>query len=114
MELVKIAVMGLEDAKHFKNECKKSGVEIILNHDEKTCGRGCSVTVELHAYERDLEIVQNIYNEKYKKMLEGLEVDFEQVNSVYNTEDEFAICPACGFKFSTSSGVCPDCGLVLV
>jgi hypothetical protein len=30
---------------------------------------------------------------------------------IYNPHAGEAICPACGFRFSTSSASCPDCGL---
>ena len=113
MDLVKIAVMGLQEAKDLKKECKKLGADVVLNHNDQTCNRGCSVTVEILATGQDLEIIQRVYSEKYKKLLVGHDVDTEIINSIFDTSQENAVCPACGHNFSTSNQECPDCGLVL-
>lgn len=113
MELVKLAVMGLNDAKELQRDCQSQGVELVLNHNDQTCTRGCAVTVEVHATEKDLPIVQKVYSEKYQKLLKGHDVNFDVINSVYDTSEDTAICPACGFKFSTTNSECPDCGLML-
>ena len=113
MELIKIAVMGLDEAKDLKRECELEGVELVLNHNDQTCTRGCSVTVEVHAMEKDLPIIQTVYGKKYEKLLEGHDVNLEQINEVFDPSKADAVCPACGTKFSTSLSECPDCGLVL-
>lgn len=113
MDLVKVGVMGLHEAKTFKQELEKLGVELVLNHNEQTCTRGCSITVEILAKESDLSQIQKMYQEKYEKLLEGLDVNVDQMNSVFDTSQSEAICPACGHNFSTSNTECPDCGLVL-
>ena len=112
-ELIKIAVMGLNEAKSFQGTLKKSGIETELNHNDRTCTRGCSVTVELMARESDVSRIQAIYQQSFNKLVEGLEFDPNVVNSVFDNSKEEAICPACGFQFSTAKSECPDCGLVL-
>jgi hypothetical protein len=113
MELIRVAVMGLQEAKDLKKECKKLGAEVVLNHNDQTCNRGCSVTVEIHASEADLPVIQKVYSEKYERLLAGHEVDTKIINSVFDTSQDSATCPACGHNFSTSKLECPDCGLVL-
>jgi hypothetical protein len=113
MELIKLAVMGLNEAKELKKDCEAQGAEIVLNHNDQTCNRGCSVTVEVHASEKDLPIVQKVYSEKYEKLLAGHDVDMNIINSVYDSSQDTAVCPACGFNFSTTNSECPDCGLML-
>ena len=54
MELHKIAVMGLNEAKLLQKDCLEKGVELVFNHDDKSCTRGCAVTVEVHAKEADI------------------------------------------------------------
>lgn len=112
-EMKKLAVMGLQEAKDFQTALKKEGVEVILNHDDETCTRGCAVTVEMLGREEDMEIIQSVYTRSFQKLLEGLEFDPEVINSVYDTSKGEATCPACGHNFSTSKTECPDCGLVL-
>ena len=113
MDLVRIAVMGLQEAKDLQKECLEAGVEIVLNHNDETCNRGCAVTVELHAQEKDIPFVQNLYSQKYAKLLEGHDVDFDAMNSVYDPNASEATCPACSTKFSPQLKECPECGLVL-
>ncbi len=113
MELMRIAVMGLQEAKDLKKDCEALGADIVLNHNDQTCNRGCAVTVEVHAYEKDLPIIQKVYSDKYQKLLDGHNVDLDVINSVFDTNQDSATCPACGFKFSTTNTECPDCGLVL-
>lgn len=112
-EMKKITVMGLQEAKDFQAALRKEGVEVVLNHDDKTCTRGCAVTVEMLGREEDFPIIQSVYSRSYEKLLDGLEFDPEVINSVYDTSKGEATCPACGHNFSTSKTECPDCGLVL-
>ncbi len=111
MDLIKIAIMGLDEAKSLQKNCAKRGVEIILNHNEQTCNRGCSVTVEVHAKESDLNTVQEVYGHSFKKLLEGHDINPEQLNSVYDPSAQEVVCPACGHKFDPKNSECPDCGL---
>jgi rRNA maturation endonuclease Nob1 len=113
MDLVKIAVMGLNEAKALQKQLEGRNVQLVLNHDDASCTRGCAVTVEVHAKESDVPTIQEVYSQGYLKSLDGLEFDPDIINSVYDTSQETAICPACTFEFSTTEKECPDCGLVL-
>jgi len=112
VELIKIAVMGLNEGKQLQKQCLDAGAEIVLNHNDETCNRGCSVTVEVHCKESDLEIVQNIFSKNYMDLLDGHDVDLKILNETFDPSKETAICPACGFSFSTKDSECPDCGLM--
>jgi hypothetical protein len=113
MEPIRLAVMPLVDAKTFQDDLSKDGVEIILNHNEQTCTRGCAVTVEVLGYEKDLELISNKYKENYEQMTQGHDVNWEIANAVFDPNSAEATCPACGFNFSTDKSECPDCGLVI-
>jgi len=113
MELIRLVVLPLVDAKKFQDDLHKKGVKLVLNHNDQTCTRGCAVTVEVMGYEKDLEIVSQTYQENYKKLTEGHDVNWEAANSVFDSSKDMATCPACSFEFSTSHSECPDCGLVL-
>lgn len=112
-DLKKITVMGLQEAKDFQGELRKEGVELVLNHDDSTCTRGCAVTVELLGKESDFEKIQEVYSRSFNKMLEGMDFDPEIISSVYDNSQASATCPACGHNFATTNSECPDCGLVL-
>lgn len=113
MDYLKIAIMSLNEAKNIQDGLKSRGVDVQLNHNDETCSRGCSVTVEVHAKKTDLPIIKAYLDENFAKSLEGHEVDMKTLNSVFDPAKEKAICPACGFEFSTDSKACPDCGLNL-
>ena len=113
MEPVRLAVMPLQDAKTFQEQLKSRGIEIVLNHSDQTCTRGCAVTVEVMGYEKDLPIITEVYSHNFQKLVEGHDINWEQMNSVYDPNQAEATCPACGHKFATSNSECPDCGLVL-
>lgn len=108
-----MAVMGLNEAKNLQKLLGDQGVELVLNHDDASCTRGCSVTVEVHAKEADIPKVQEVYSQIYMKSLEGHDIDLEVINSVFDPSKESATCPACGASFITSLSSCPECDLVL-
>lgn len=111
MELIKIGVMNLGEAKELETSLAAIDVELVLNHNESTCSRGCSVTVEIHAKESDLPKVAQVYQERFSKMLEGHDFDPKLLDAVFDPSVAEAQCPACGHTFSTQLCECPDCGL---
>src|SRR5690554_4418044 len=113
MEDLKIAILPLVEAKALQQQLEKRGVLIRLDHNEATCRRGCTVTVEVWASPGDLSAVRETLDNNFAQMLDGNEVDWERLNQVYDPAKETAICPACGFSFSTQESACPDCGLNL-
>lgn len=113
MEPLRLAVMPLQDAKDLQDQLLKKGVEIVLNHNDQTCKRGCTITVEVLGFEKDLPTISEIYTKNFQKLTEGHNVNWEQMNAVFDPNQAEATCPACGFTFSTAKTECPDCGLVL-
>lgn len=111
MEQVKLAVFPLDDAKTLQLKMKDKDVEIILNHNEQTCTRGCAVTVEVICWDKDVEQVMTVLKSDYEKQLEGHEVNWEAMNAVFDPNAEEATCPACGTKFAVAGTECPECGL---
>lgn len=113
MEMIKIAVMPLQEAKSFQDQLMQRGVSIQLEHNEKTCTRGCTVTVEVIGQQQDLPLIAEVYQSNFAKLLEGHEVNLDIMNAVFDPNQKTATCPACGTNFATSSSECPECGLVL-
>lgn len=113
MEPLRIAVMPINEAKSFQDDLLKEGVELVLNHNEQTCTRGCSVTVEVLGYEKDIPKIIEKYENNYKKLLDGHDVNLEIINSVFDPNKATATCPACGTDFATTHTECPECGLFI-
>jgi rubrerythrin len=109
---VRVGIIGIEEAKRLQDKMHESGVELKLQFDEQTCQRGCAKTVEILAQEKDLAQLGEHMGKEYQKSLEGMDVNWDLMNEVFDPNKEQATCPACGFVFSTSESACPDCGLV--
>jgi hypothetical protein len=113
MKPIRFGIFQLNDAKSLQQDLAKKNIEIFLNHNDKTCTRGCSITVEVLGYEKDLPEIAKVFQDNYKKLVEGLEVDWEVANSVFDPAKSTATCPACAAQFSTKETECPDCGLFI-
>tara|TARA_B100001971_G_scaffold215193_1_gene260087 strand:+ start:173196 stop:173540 length:345 start_codon:yes stop_codon:yes gene_type:complete len=113
MEFRPVAVFPLNEAKLLQDQLKAKGVEVRLEHNEATCTRGCAVTVEFHAKVSDIDIIREVITENFVDSLEGHEVDWKALSSVYDSSQKMATCPACATEFETTNKECPECGLVL-
>jgi hypothetical protein len=113
MNFVKVAILALEDAKRLEKDLNSKGINCKLAHNEQTCTRGCSVTVELQVEERDLQKWVTFQEGQVKNNIESADYDESLLEAQFDPSAEEATCPACGFKFPTSSSECPDCGLCI-
>ncbi len=111
MEQVTLGVMPLMEAKDLKSICEQSNLELILNHNGETCTRGCTVTVEVICLKKDLEGVVSIIRNRNQKSYEGLDINPELLESVFDPSSEEVTCPACAHTFKPTGPECPDCGL---
>ncbi len=111
MSLVRIGTIALAEAKNLQAALSRKGVELVLDHNDSTCSRGCAVTVEMLAAEGDIPTVVAVFKDEFAKLAAGLDVDWERLNQVYDPSQAEAVCPACGARFSTQLRQCPDCEL---
>lgn len=111
MDYLAFAVLPLDEAKSIEKELAKRDVRIKLAHNEKTCTRGCQVTVELLAIREDLMQIQEVLKERFMKALEGHDVNLNTLSEIFDESKAQATCPACGEVFSTTLLMCPECGL---
>ncbi len=112
-EKICLGVLPANEGTRLKSLLATKDIEIVLLFNHATCTSGCrgSGTVELWAHKNDLDEIVKTFSVEKLRLLDGLEFDPEIINQVYDPSQEAAICPACGTKFSTSLGECPDCGL---
>jgi hypothetical protein len=110
MSRVKLGILGLEEAKRLALKGKRQGLDIILEHNDQTCSRGCAVTVEIWGSAEQAHQISEFLNEDFKTHAKG-EVNWSQTQEVVDLSLPEAICPACGTKFKTELSQCPDCGL---
>ncbi len=105
-----LGVMELQDAKRIQAELKNSEVNVELRHNDETCTRGCTIRVEMWGEEKNLELFQEFFFKEQARHVEGLEIDPNLINEVFDPTSEEVVCQACGFKFKPAAQ-CPDCGL---
>ena len=109
---VMLGTMPASEADRIKALLSSRGVQVMtLVNPQHNCSSGCSITVEMWASPQDLPIIGQVLNIMRQQDMAGLEFDETQINSVYDTEKETAICPACGTSFPTCLTECPECGL---
>ena len=82
MEHIKLAILPLVDAKGLQDQLKSKGVELVLNHNDQTCTRGCTVTVEVLGLEKDVEIIAKTYQENYQKLTDDFHLNKKIIDSV--------------------------------
>jgi molecular chaperone GrpE (heat shock protein) len=111
MNKIILGTMPINEAKSLQDQLVEQKIDLFLDHNEKTCNRGCSVTVELSCFEKDIQNVMEVISKNYQQTLEGHDIDINLINQVFDPNKEQATCPACGTEFSTSSSECPECGL---
>lgn len=110
MTRVKLGIIGLAEAKRLALKAKGKGLELILEHNDQTCARGCAVTVEIWSSAEQAPQISDFLNEDFKTHARG-EVNWSLTQEVVDLNQPEAICPACGTKFKTTLLECPDCGL---
>ncbi|MGK0367655.1 MAG: hypothetical protein ACI9QD_000793 [Thermoproteota archaeon] len=110
-EKIVLMTLPISEAKEFQDKLFKKNVEVFLNHNEATCTRGCSVTVEVSCLEEDIEHVVETIQTNFLSMVEGHNIDWDAFNATFDPNQEQNTCPACTTKFATTTLECPECGL---
>jgi len=100
------------EGKRIQALLDERGIQVTLASNPESCKKGCKITVEVFAREKDLPAIREVLEAEKSRVFDGLEFDPELANEVYDPERGTARCPACGTQFSTVSKECPDCGLV--
>lgn len=111
-ESILLGVFEISEAKSIKRELSERGIKTDLAANDQTCTKGCKVTVELWGHKSDEEQLIAYFHSMQKKNFEGLEINIDHINQVFDENAKEVICQACGAKFSPTCKECPDCGLV--
>lgn len=85
---------------------------LAVKESAACCTTGCrGGELLLQVRTADLPEVMTALEQEYRQSTGLSDHDTSLAGAVYNTQAAEAVCPACGFRFSTSSTTCPDCGL---
>ncbi|MBI5557904.1 MAG: hypothetical protein HY885_09720 [Deltaproteobacteria bacterium] len=111
-ELVAIHKGQLNEIKAIEKELKAENIDAIITGDEKSCQKNCCPSTFYLQVRRvdamDASAVVQSYIDKTTALSQH---DMSHCDAVFNPEARQAVCPACGFKFQTTTTTCPDCGL---
>jgi hypothetical protein len=107
-----LGVIPANEADILQSKLSRAGVEIVTIFNHSSCKTGCSPSKEIWAHPLDVKFIQEHIQELHFKSLVEMGADIGQINQVFDTSKETALCPACGFEFSTTLTVCPECELV--
>jgi hypothetical protein len=111
-EVVAIERGSLHDLKRLEDLLAAERIGTRLIGDEQSCSKSCCPS---HFYlqvrkEDAVDALQLLARDHQRTT--GLDAGCHaHGEEVYNPHAGEAICPACGFRFSTSAATCPDCGL---
>lgn len=106
-----LGVMPINLAERLVSLAASQGIQVEKIHNQKTCTKGCSISVEVWVDEADAAAVQSLWLADQQRNYLGLSFQEETIGQVYDTNKETAICPACAHEFKTSLSECPSCGL---
>ena len=109
---IMLGIFEFYDAKRVQKGLEKFGVESELRSNDETCTRGCKVTVEMWADEKDKDQIIHFLQSEGARDYDGLDINPSLLSQVFDPNADEVICQACGTKFSPKASECPDCGLV--
>ncbi len=82
----------------------------MFKEDSAGCGcRGPEVILQVR--EQELPQVRAVLAEEYWQSTGLDDHDTRFADAIFDDQADEALCPACGYRFSTRETTCPDCGL---
>jgi len=85
---------------------------LATKESPENCTKGCrGVELLLQVRTSDLREVAAALDQEYRQTTGLADHDTSLAGAVFDVAVQEAVCPACGFRFATSSTSCPDCGL---
>jgi hypothetical protein len=111
-EMVDLRRAPLQEVKGLQNILAAERIPAVISGDEAGCGKGCRGP-EMHLLIRasDLAAATAILTREYIKSTALESHDLRQARAVLDDQHPETLCPACGCRFPTTVGACPECGL---
>ncbi|MFH7326470.1 hypothetical protein [Desulfurivibrio sp. C05AmB] len=111
-DMVLIQRGPLGDLRHLEALLKEERIACRITADEKSCSKSCCPSSFLLEVSRDdAPDAARIVEQEYRRMTRLDDHQMVAGDAVFNPEAEENICPACGYRFPSTSSECPDCGL---
>ncbi len=111
-ELANIRKGPLADMKHLKNVLAAENIPSVIAGEKSSCRQGCcGGELYLQIRVADGNAAMEVLANEFKRTTALESHDLSNVHAVFDTGAAQSTCPACGCTFSTTSPICPDCGL---
>jgi len=113
-DLVGLRQGPLQDMRHIENLLRAERIGTLLVGDENSCGKNCCATSFVLCVRReDAGDALSILEKEFRRATALDHHDTTHADNIFDLTAGSAVCPACGYSFSTSTTTCPDCGLCL-
>lgn len=106
-----LGTASYNEAQSLKRKLEAHEIEVVLIHNQQTCGGGCSVKLEIWSNSGDADAIGRILATERSAELASMGYDLKLAGEVFDASRAEATCPACGTSFSTGRNDCPECGL---
>ena len=111
-DLVAIHKAPLADIRQLEELLGREHIACRVTGDERSCsGSCCPTTFFLEVRREDARDALAVIQAVHAQHTALHHHDTSHSEAVFNADVGEATCPACGHKFPTAFGACPDCGL---
>lgn len=108
---VLLGTASYNEAQALKRKLEAHQLDVVLIHNQQTCGGGCSVKLEIWANSTDAATIAQVLAREHQELLASMGYDPKLASEVYDSSRTEATCPCCGTSFQTTRSDCPECGL---
>lgn len=111
-ETVPIHKGQLNEIRGMELDLRSENIAYLVRGDESSCNKGCCpTTFSLEVRREDALEAYAVVQAHVERTTALSHHDLSHCDVVFDPSARQATCPACGFKFQTTTTTCPDCGL---
>jgi len=111
-DIVPIHKGQLNEIRDIEKELKAENIAYLVSGDGNSCNKGCCPSnFCLEVRREDALEAYTIIQAHIERTTALSHHDLSHCDVVFDPSVKHATCPACGFKFQTTTTTCPDCGL---
>jgi hypothetical protein len=111
-DVVAVHQGSASELKVFEKLLAQENIGAMIVDSSQGCGKGCcGTTLDLMVRREEAADAHHLIQRELDKTRALDDHDLSGSDAVFNPDAGQATCPACGFKFQTSTTTCPDCGL---
>lgn len=111
-DIVSIHRGPLAEIKRIERMLAAENIGSLVTGDEQSCNKGCCPSnFYLQVRREDASDAFMVIQKDHRSQTALDHHDHGCAEGVFDQDAGTAVCPACGFSFTTNQTTCPDCGL---